>query len=396
MITIAISLHITVILIITTHLSHLQPSTIGTTLNFKDNEITGTNFDIKIFHKKCEEETLRVIVMATIRIQCLWRRWRAIHHFQAAVYRRTRVQLGLEVANVRTAVRNIVTAKQALEDGTAVRIQTNLRGAFISPTKTVLTINPRHATDAYVEEVGSKIAALHHGHNIPPDSLFGGHSSLLEDAFSQSSVAANLDNLVMPYQGYEQTDQHQLTTLLASQNSHNPSIFNSTATYTGTGADIRVRMDSSNHSHGMSPVLNPSGQPGQSGQLLSPSPNTNTNTPGIMSGMMQGISQYNKPSEKYVNNSHISKKRRETDSGHGNRQRYLQGLLEEQEMDQSNQNLNNKSCANGNDIKSKRQQGRTAPPVVSNQTLPISILQRAKFFGDNSNSSSATSSPTVR
>ena len=29
-----------------------------------------------------------------------------------------KVQLGLEVATVRTAVRNIVTAKQALEDGT--------------------------------------------------------------------------------------------------------------------------------------------------------------------------------------------------------------------------------------------------------------------------------------
>ncbi len=172
----------------------------STTLNFQNNEITETNFDIKAFHAKCEKETLRVILSATLKIQTLWRRWRAVHHFQAAIHQRIKVQQGLDVASVRTAVRNIVTAKQAVENGTAVRIQTNLRGATISPTKTVLTINPRHATEAYLEEVGSKIAALYHGHKVSPDSLFGGQSTMLDDAFSQSvnsprkDITQNLEN----------------------------------------------------------------------------------------------------------------------------------------------------------------------------------------------------------
>lgn len=131
-----------------------------TTLNFEDNYITSANFDVDKFRRKCARETSKVIVVAAIRIQAVWRGKMAKKRFYEVIQLRMRVEKGVKVAYIRNAVRNIAEARDAIEDGTAVRIQTNLKGATIAPTRTVLTINPHHATNGYAAHVGTEIVRL--------------------------------------------------------------------------------------------------------------------------------------------------------------------------------------------------------------------------------------------
>ncbi len=174
-------------------------------LSFYEDTITAGIFDTNGFRKKCREETKLIIVNAAITVQNAWRRYLAVQYFQAVSRRRIDIEKGLALAKLRSAIRNIITAREAVVKGSAVALRTRMKGVSFTPQPAVLTVDPYHATDRYAAEVTREIKTLYQlfpgvtiFHEGADPTLLGMLNSLMEgtgapDVGNQGSEAGSDD-----------------------------------------------------------------------------------------------------------------------------------------------------------------------------------------------------------
>ena len=110
-------------------------------LSFYEDTITGATFDTKGFRRKCREETKDMIMNAAVVVQSAWRRSLARQYFHKVSRRRVDIEKRSRFAKLRSDNRNIVVARQAVVNGSAVALRTRMKGVSFNPQPAVLTVD---------------------------------------------------------------------------------------------------------------------------------------------------------------------------------------------------------------------------------------------------------------